>query len=75
MQLVYVINRFLRALEAENRMSAIFMDFTKAFDRVWHTGLLHKIAPSGVSTSSTDWLRSYLDNRLIRVRVRSTLQR
>ena len=73
MQLVYVIDRFLRALEAENRMSAIFMDFTKAFDRVWHTGLLHKIAASGVSTSSTDWLRSYLDNRLIRVRVGSTL--
>ena len=49
------------------------MDFTKTFDRVWHTGLLHKIAASGVSTSSTDWLRCYLDNRLIRVRVGSTL--
>ena len=54
-------------------MSAIFINFTKAFDCVWHSDLFHKIAASGVSTSSTDWLRSYPDNRLIRVRVGSTL--
>ena len=73
MQLVYVIDRFLRALEAENRMLTIFMDFTEAFNRVWHTGLLQNIAASGVSTSSMDWLHSYLDNRLIIVGVGSTL--
>ena len=39
----------------------------------WHTGLLHKIAASGVFTSSTNWLRSYLDNRLIRLRGGSIL--
>ena len=49
------------------------MDCTKALEHVRHTSLLHNIGASGVYTSSTDWLHSYLDNRLIRVRVGSTL--
>ena len=49
--------------------SATFMDFMKAFDRVWHTGLLYKLAQCGISLSSLAWIRDYLSNRHITVQV------
>ena len=44
------------------------MDFQKAFDRVWHHGLLYKLAAMGVGKYSLTWLRSYLTSREIVVR-------
>ena len=45
------------------------MDFMKVFDRVWHDGLLHKLAQCGVSLSSLAWICNYLSGRHITVRV------
>ena len=39
------------------------MDISKAFDRVWHPGLLHKLAAIGVSGPVYNWFVSYLSNR------------
>ena len=44
-----------------------------AFDRVWHSGLLYKLSTLGVSEWSVKWLTSYLSERQISVRVRSTM--
>ena len=38
----------------------VFCDTSKAFDRVWHRGLLHKIAGIGCSDSLLDCFLSYL---------------
>ena len=51
---------------------AVFMDFMKAFNRVWHAGLLHKLAAAGLTTPSIAWLTSYLSTRTITVTVGST---
>ena len=45
------------------------MDFKKAFDRVWHKGLIFKLAQCGVSPSSLSWIENYLTNRLLEVHV------
>ena len=45
-QLVYVVDTWLRALDNGEKTSTIFMDFQKAFDRVWHATLLHKLSTS-----------------------------
>ena len=50
-------------------MEPTFMDFMKAFDRVWHTGLLYKLAQCGISSSSLAWIQDYLSNRYITVQV------
>lgn len=39
------------------------MDLSKAFDSVNHTILLSKLKSLGISNSSLDWFRSYLENR------------
>ena len=49
------------------------MDFQKAFDRVWHTGLVHKLRTLGVLPNSVSWISSFLTNRTIAVRVGSCL--
>ena len=41
----------------------VFCDISKAFDRVWQKGLLHKLACMGVSGSLLKWFQSYLSNR------------
>ena len=48
-------------------MKAVFCDISKAFDRVWHRGLLFKLEPIGVSDSLLSWFKSYLADRKQRV--------
>ena len=73
MQLLYITDRWIRALEKEHQVSAVFLDFQKAFDKVWHHGLLHQLATLGISGWSLKWLSSYLTDRQVAVRIRSTL--
>ena len=41
----------------------IALDFSKAFDRVWHSNLLAKISAFGVDPSLCCWIESFLSNR------------
>ena len=68
-QLVYIVHKWAHTRDNKGQFSATFMDFMKAFDRVWHDGLLHKLAQCGVSLSSLAWICNYLSGRHITVRV------
>ena len=72
MQLLYLTEKWYRALERGKNVTAVFLDFQKAFDRVWHHGLLHQLTALGISPRSLTWLTSYLSDRSISVRVGST---
>ena len=41
----------------------MFCDISKAFDRVWHAGLLHKLQAADVLGNLLRWFNSYLTNR------------
>ena len=43
MQLVYIVHEIYKALEEGREMRAVFLDISKAFDRVWHRGLIAKL--------------------------------
>ena len=45
----------------------VFLDISKAFDRVWHEGLLHKSKSYGVEGKLYDLLENYLTRRKQRV--------
>ena len=51
------------------------LTFFDAFDSVWHTGLLHKCMKDGLPAVFTRFLRTWLDNRTLRVRLGQTLSR
>ena len=46
------------------KIKSIFLDIsTKAFDTVWHEGLLYKLNPIGISRSFYKSIESFLSNR------------
>ena len=42
-QLLYITTEFGRALDDGKEVRVVFCDISKAFDRVWHNGLLRKL--------------------------------
>lgn len=66
-QLVSLYNTFNQALDEGKEVRAVFCDISKAFDRVWHQGLLAKLKHYGISGSLLSWFRNYLSNRYQRV--------
>ena len=46
---------------------AVGLDISKAFDRVWHAGLLHKLNSYGISTQIFGLNSSFLSNRQLQV--------
>ena len=48
-------------------MRRIFLDISKAFDKVWHDGLLFKLKTYGVEGDSLLLIKNYLKNRKQRV--------
>ena len=51
----------------EKEVRAVFCDISKAFDRVWHKGLIHKLETAGVTGEALSWFRNYLSDRQQRV--------
>ena len=66
-QLVSIYHSFCLALDEGKEVRAVFCDISKAFDRVWHEGLLFKLRESGISGSLLLWLTDYLSERKQRV--------
>lgn len=64
-RIVHVIND---AVEEKKYCSAVFLDVSQAFDKVWHDGLLHKVRNS-IPTPYYLLIKSYLSDRYFRTRV------
>ena len=61
--LTVVSNIIVRAFNRSGATQAVALDTTKAFDRVWHAGLLHKLKSYGISGKIFDLISSFLSNR------------
>jgi hypothetical protein len=66
-QLVSIYHTFCQALDEGKEVRAIFCDISKAFDRVWHRGLIHKLKVNGLSGVLLNWFQDYLSGRSQRV--------
>ena len=66
-QLLEVYNEFCKAVDEGKEIRVIFLDISKAFDRVWHEGLLFKLKRCGIHGKLLDWFKDYLKDRLQRV--------
>ena len=45
----------------------VFLDISKAFDKVWHNGLIYKLKQNGVAGDLLDTLTNFLEERKQRV--------
>ena len=41
----------------------VFLDISKAFDKVWHEGLIFKIQKMDIVGCVLDWLKDYISER------------
>ena len=65
--LTVVSDRIARAFNRSGATRAVALDISKAFDRVWHAGLLHKLKSYGISGQIFGLITSFLSNRQLRV--------
>ena len=65
--LTVVPDRIVRAFNRSGATRAVALDISKAFDRVWHAGLLHKLKSYGISGQIFGLISSFLSNRRLRV--------
>ena len=64
-----------RAFAAGQTTTGVFIDLEKAFDLMWTDGLLYKLQRLGIQGQMFKWIRNFLSDRSIRVRVGASLSR
>ena len=65
--LTFFYNEICQTLDGGKEVRAVFCDISKAFDRVWHRGLIHKHSSSGIGGHLLNWFNFYLSDRKQRV--------
>ena len=65
--LLTVSDRIARAFNRSGTTRPVALDICKAFDRVWHAGLLHQLKSYGISGQIFGLVSSFLSNRWLQV--------
>ena len=62
-QLVEFINDVTKNLDNGKQTDCLIMDFSKAFDKVSHALLIHKLHHYGIRGKTNRWIKSFLSDR------------
>ena len=73
LQLFRLTTELFTALDSRAVAAAVFYDFKKAFDSVWHLALIGKLFSAGVSGSALEWLSDFITDRTQHVQVGDSL--
>ena len=66
-QLINLTNKIYQGLNDEHEIAMIFLDLSKAYDRICHTRLIYKLRKLGIKGTLLKWIESYLSERSQRV--------
>ena len=68
-QLISITHDIFRSFDTNPSLEvrSVFLDISKAFDKVWHEGLLFKLKSNGIQGKLLNLLDSFLSNRQQRV--------
>ena len=66
-QLLAITHEIYKSFDACLDVRAVFLDISKAFDKVWHQGLLYKLKQNGISGNLLETLTDFLKDRKQRV--------
>ena len=59
-QLVLITSNIYDSFEKYDETRALFLDISKAFDKVWHDGLIFKLKCNGINGNLLNLLDNYL---------------
>ena len=66
-QLLAITHSIYKSFEDGCETRALFLDISKAFDKVWYPGLLFKLRQNGIDGNLLELMTDYLSNRHQRV--------
>lgn len=68
-QVVRLTTNAVYSFNIKQHTGALFFDISKAFDKVWHGGLLWKMLQANIPKSTVAMISSYLRHRTFRVQI------
>ena len=66
-QLLAITHEMYKSFDDGFEVRGVFLDISKAFDKVWHEGLIFKLKQNGISGNLLNLLCDFLRNRIQRV--------
>jgi len=60
LQLLHVLDTWVKNLEEGGQINVIYTDFTKAFDKVPHCRLINKLRSYGINDQLISWIKNFL---------------
>ena len=69
-QLVDIYHHICQTFDNNQFSCMVFCDVSKAFDRVWHKGLIFKLKQLGLEGELLQWISDYLNDRKQKVVIR-----
>ena len=61
-QLLSITHEIYKPFDNEFEVRGVFLDISKAFDKVWHKGLLHKLKQNGISGKLLSIIADFLSS-------------
>ena len=62
-QLISITHEIYQSFDNGFEVRGVFLDISKAFDKVWHNGLIYKLKQNGVAGDFLDTLTNFLKHR------------
>ena len=66
-QLLSITHETFQSFDEGFEVRSVFLDISKAFDKVWHKGLIFKLSQNCISSNLLDFLSDFLSDRKQRV--------
>ncbi len=66
---VFLTQKFLEGFNKNKKVCAIYFDISKAFDKVWHNGLIYKLVANKVPFYILSWIKYFISGRSFCVKV------
>ena len=71
--LIFFTQKISESLNAKKKACGIFFDISKAFDKVWHNGLIYKLIKLNIPSYLLKYIVDFLKDRQFRVSVGEAL--
>ena len=71
-QIHRIVEIISNSFNSKKFAAGVFLDIEKAFDSLWHPGLMYKMLQTTIPTSLTHIINSFLSNRTFQVRINNT---
>ena len=62
-QLLKIVHQIYQDINDGKDTCMVFLDVSKAFDKVWHKGLFFKLRKMGIRGNLLNWLKDYMSGR------------